>query len=367
MKWTFWTRTQPADLDDCGAIDPLLSLYADGLASAGEAQRVETHLPGCPACREALAWVRATQRALAARPVASPPADLHARIAAAIAASSEAPETASFQTRRGFALRPMFAAAASVAVLGVVSYGLLHTQTPQTARQTVPAPTKVAAAPSVGPSVSLTPTITPHPGVKPRIVRHLAVPPKPARSNPDLMARAQPNESQPEPVAAKASHEVGSAAKPPIQPAPLMASIKLPVPTIKKPSLPKFKPDLMATSKHPVPSSGTRKVPVPQPEAKKPEAIVATTAQPTSPTAVPVNVGAPTIKQDPAPTVVVVSTHESHAQRANLLSLGAYVGQMKSFTHNTVSREAANGATYAVRTLDSNKTPGIDLVHGPLH
>ena len=141
--------------DDCGTIDPLLSLHADGMASAEEAQRVEAHLPGCDACRESLAWMRATQRALASRPIVSPPADLRARIAAAIAASSAAPVPVSFTVRRSFTLRPVYAAAASVALLGIISYGLLHTQTPQAAvnhsaanSPVVTAPAKVAVVPS---------------------------------------------------------------------------------------------------------------------------------------------------------------------------------------------------------------------------
>ena len=134
MKWPFWTRTQPAllpELDDCEAIDPLLSLYADGMASPNEARRVETHLPGCDSCRELLAWMQATQRALAARPVVRPPAELRARIADAIAAASAAPVPA-FGTRpaRSFSLRPAYAAAASLTIVGLVSYSLLHHPTP---------------------------------------------------------------------------------------------------------------------------------------------------------------------------------------------------------------------------------------------
>jgi len=354
MKWIFWNRTQPATSDSCGTIDPLLSLYADGMASAEEARRVETHLPGCAACHASLVWTQATQRAIASRPVVSPPADLRARIASAIAASSAAPVPVSLTARRVFALRPAYAAAASLTILGVaVSYGLLH-QSSFVAVHPAKLP-QVAVAPPINPPVPVVKTMT-GPAVKSHVLRRPAATPKPVRLNPDLMARAQPDKA--EPMAVKTPAGAGSVTKTPARPAPMMASVKPHGPTVKKPILSRFKPELMATTKLPV---EPHKAPVVKPEDRKPE-VVAIAAPP-----VPVNVGAPSIKPDPTPTIVVASSHENHARTGELLRLGAYVGQMKSFTHNTVSREAANGATYAARTLNLDKTPGIDFVHGPTH
>ena len=116
----------------CRAIEPLLPLYADGAALPDEVRQVESHLPGCADCRAALSWLKATHAALAARPVAVPPPDLHARIARAIAASSDAPASLrpvpALRPARAFSLRPAYAAAASLAALGiaVLSYPLWH-------------------------------------------------------------------------------------------------------------------------------------------------------------------------------------------------------------------------------------------------
>ena len=159
MEWRFWARTRPAHLnafeDDCEAIEPLLSLYGDGMASAAEARLVEAHLPGCESCRESLAWMQATRRALSNRPVQSPPPDLHARIAEAIAASEAAPLR--LRPARTFATRPAFAAAASLAAVGLfLGYSLTHLPHPGTSVK--PVPQTVAVVPQTGPSVLVSPT-----------------------------------------------------------------------------------------------------------------------------------------------------------------------------------------------------------------
>ena len=347
MKWTFWTRTQPITPDDCGTIEPLLSLYADGMASAEEAGRVERHLPDCAACRASLAWMQATRRALAARPVVSPPADLRARIAEAIAASSAAP----LQVRpaRAFALRPAYAAAASVAIVGLISYGLLHHPAPHTAQRITPTPPMVAIAPPVVKSV-------PGSSVKPPIAHHSTTAVKSDRLDPNRVARIQPDESQPEQTELKVPTEVGPAAKKTILSVPMTASAKPPAPAVKKPALPRFKPEMTAV-KAPAASIETHKAPVVQPEMRKPETVVATVP----PASVPVDVGTPSIKTDPLPTVTVASTHESHSQRDDLLSsVRQSVGQMRNVAYST-ERKSIRGIS---STTHQSGSEGMAYVPG---
>ena len=160
MEWRFWARTHPAQLnafgDDCEAIEPLLSLYGDGMASPAEVRLVEAHLPGCESCRESLAWMQATRRALSGRPVLSPPVDLHARIAEAIAASEAAPLR--LRPARTFTTRPAFAAAASLAAVGLfLGYSLTHLPHSGVAVKPAP-PVSVATLPTTPPSVAVVPT-----------------------------------------------------------------------------------------------------------------------------------------------------------------------------------------------------------------
>lgn len=173
MTRPFWTQTQQPEPDDCDSIDTLLSLYADGMASPDETRRVEDHLPGCAACRQSLLWMQATQRALSSRPVMLPPADLRARIAQSIAAASTTPVP--IRPTRVFALRPAFAAAASLTLLGaVVGYSLLH---PHPTNIKPASPVEVASnshtqplAPSVTPLTQ--PSVRPiHP--RPPLVKHI--------------------------------------------------------------------------------------------------------------------------------------------------------------------------------------------------
>ncbi len=126
MNWQFWLHNRPlppADpLENCAHVRPLLSLMSDGMASAKEAKEAQAHLQACADCRQALLWIEATRQAIALRPVVLPPADMRARIARAIAASAEtavpAVPVAMPAVRRTFAVRPAYAAAASVAIAG---------------------------------------------------------------------------------------------------------------------------------------------------------------------------------------------------------------------------------------------------------
>ena len=358
MKWTFWTRTASLTSNDCETIDPLLSLYADGLASAEEAQRVETHLLVCPACRASLAWIQATQRTLAARPVLSPPADLRARIATAIAASSAAPLPASFTTRRPIALRPAWAAAASVAILGVVSYGLLHHPSQVAVRPVMPP--QVAIVPSANTSSPVVKTQI-GPDVKPRIPPHSTSGPRIVRSNPDRMARVQPDESQPEPAEVKTPAEAVSVTKARTIPAPIVALIKPHPSLVKKSSLPRFKPEMMAKDKQPVRAGENHNPLTVKSEDNKPETVVATAGQPSPSASVSVNVGAPSIKQDPTPTVIVVSNHEGHSAPPDpLSSVNAYVGQMRNVAYAT-ERKSIKGIA---STAHKSGSDGMAYVPG---
>ena len=150
MNWRFWNRSEDAG-DGCTAMEPLLSLYSDRMASPTEMRRVEAHLSGCPACRQALYWMQATQQVIAGRPPVPPPTDLRARIARAIA-ESESVKVPALTTpvrpaRRPLILRPALAYGLSVAVFAAVTGSLLWNahqpvrhQSNQTANNSVPPP-----------------------------------------------------------------------------------------------------------------------------------------------------------------------------------------------------------------------------------
>ena len=188
MNRPFWSRR--AETDSCESIEPLLALYADRMASPEEMRRVDAHLPGCERCRAKLAWMQATHRALAARPVALPPADLHSRIAQAIAASSAVPPLTPGLLRpaRSFALRSAYPAAASLTVLGIaLSYSLWHAEN---AGVTAPQPVRTASAPphvNLHPA-NLPPAVPPHfAATRPRVA--LATPEKQPAPRPFVTPR----------------------------------------------------------------------------------------------------------------------------------------------------------------------------------
>ena len=177
MNRPFWSfRSSPRNV--CDVIEPLLSVYADGMASPAEARQVDTHLPECENCRAALSWMQATRSVLTSRPVAVPPPDLHSRIALAIAASSPAP--VSLRPARVFTVRTAYAAAASVTALGIaLSYPLWHAPTEMAAKH--PARPMVAATvppsavkPHAAPKTPTRPLVASN-SVKPAAIRHTVV------------------------------------------------------------------------------------------------------------------------------------------------------------------------------------------------
>ena len=146
MTRPLWNRPDRSEPDNCETLSPLISPYADGMASPDETLRVEGHLPSCPACRQSLLWMQATRKALASRPLVLPPPDLRARIAQSIAASDAA--SSLLRPTRVFTLRPAYAAAASLSVVAAfIGYGLLHTQPVE--HVTPILPVKVATAPQI--------------------------------------------------------------------------------------------------------------------------------------------------------------------------------------------------------------------------
>ena len=367
MNLNFWTRTPPPASDDCGTIDPLLSLYADGMASAEESPRVEAHLLGCSACRESLAWMRATQRALAARPVVSPSADLRARIASAIAASSTAPVPALFQARpgRAFSVRPAYAVAASLTLLGAVavSYGLLHTPAPDTQATTAThirsASPIVADVPRVRPSAPILSPMT-IPGGKPHVAHHPSTAPHSTRLNPDRVAHVQPDEAPPEPSLVKTPMEAVHRAKPLVQSAPLMASAKVHPSLIRQSDLPRRRPEMIAMTKHSDGLAETHKPLVVPNETRKPETVAKAQSDPP----VPISIGAPSIKSDPAPTVAVAGSHEGHFQVVGLLGpVQAYLRSKPNFTHSTIGR-TDRGLTLAANLSGQGEKAAVPIAGG---
>lgn len=365
MNWTFWTRTRPAGLDDCGTVDPLLSVYADGMADAEEARRVEAHLPDCAACRESLAWMRATQRAVSSRPAVAPPADLRARIADAIAASDAAPVPV-FQVRpaRVFALRPALTAAASVAFLGVLSYGLLHRDAPVTVPpMRVP---QVAAAPPAGQIVPLVKSVA-GAGVK-RGAHHPIVLPK--QVDPDLVAVNTPPKAVAHAAPVKTRPKIKDDAEKMADATPVKSPIKPAAVQIKKLTPRKSSASLVATDRPPTFSSETHRLPVVNPETRKPETIVATVPHTHAPTvSVPAFIEKPpVITPDPVPTVVVASNNSGgRFQSADLIRIP--ISQIPKFTHQIVNRMdkglADRGAAYAMRKTGSENTGYSPQIYTP--
>ena len=169
MNRPFWSLRSASSEDICDSIALLLSAYTDGAASPDEMRRIETHLPACEDCRAALSWMQATRATLASRPIAVPPADLHSRIALAIAKASPAP--ALLRPGRVFTLRPVYAAAASVTALGIaLSYPLWHTPAEVPVKHPAK-PTIVATLPPapLEPQLTIKPQLRPKAPVRPLV------------------------------------------------------------------------------------------------------------------------------------------------------------------------------------------------------
>lgn len=357
MNWTFWTRTPPTLLDDCGTVGPLLSAYADGMADANETRRVEAHLPGCADCRASLAWARATRRALSSRPVAAPPADLRNRIALAIAASDAAPVPAfAVRSARAFAVRPAFAAAASLALVGALSYGLMHRNIPAVVPPVVPP--QVAVAPHVSPStLPVKPAAVP--GVK-AVAHHTVSHPKHADFDPALMADSTPPEATSHPAVVKTHTETKDTAQRTASVMPAPAPVKPAVVSIKKLTPRVSIVGMMATTKAPAFSSETHRPLTIKHETRKPETIVATIPKVSAPILIEKT---PIITPDPVPTVSVASNNGGgRFQTADMIRIPT--NQIKSFTHTTIARANA-GIAYTARNSSSENMAYVPSVWSP--
>jgi len=368
MNWPFrsLSRTSsPASSSalppDCESIEPLLPLYADGMASPGEVRLVEAHLPGCEGCRVALSWMQATHRALASRPVAVPPANLHSRIAEAIAASSAAPVT--LRPARSFTLRPAYAAAASLTVLGfILSYPLWHLPAAHLPSVSVikPAPKAfIASVPPVTPKVKhvlphaarvkpsqpLVARNVPADTIKSVTAKHALAPKKavPVSITPDRVADNAPVPASPH---AHVSLPVKPAGHPVVTLHDKVASAKI-TPTEKR---------------HPSASETI----APKTVAPKIAPVPMLARHDKEPLPVPVDIKPPTVIVQPPPVAPTVSL--ASASGDGLGSVRSSVGQMRTAPYAKTyltARQAYLGAANAMHTLDNEHTGYQPAVYTP--
>ena len=332
MNWSFWTQPrQPgshaSDLDSCDTIDPLLSLYADQMASSEEKIRVEAHLPGCESCRESLGWTQATRRTLSSRPVMLPPADLRARIAGAIAASTV---VSGVRPHRVFALRPTYAAAASLSILGALVLGYSLLTTPKVTPQN-PAPKLVAALPQAEADKPL----TIQPPLVPRvIIKHPA--PQAAKTNvsPELVVPDAAGQAPRETVGV-------------VTPAPEKSSLR-PVHAHAAPTAAKTapKPSRLLMVRFPAANS-LKHVGAVAPPVKK-QSVSLEAALPPS---VSVGPAVVTPQGDIHPMVASSPTSEGHFQSVSLLGPAQeYVLSHSSILEHNLTRVGNTAIRQAVRT-----------------
>ena len=366
MNWPFRSlRTLPptspsASPPGCDDIEPLLPLYTDGMASPSEVRFVEAHLPGCAGCRESLFWMQATHRALAARPVAVPPADLHSRIAEAIAASSAAP---SLRPARSFTLRPAYAAAASLTAIGVVlGYSLLHSPTPNMPNVSAVKPTPVASVPPVTLKVK---NVLPHSAqVKPHeaLVAGNVPAAAPQHGSPKSVIiehALAPKKTAPENAAAPSDRVADNA------PASTHAFVPTHVPVKSAVHLQAVPPKkLIASAK--VPPAEKRHPAVAETFLVKPPAEVAMVPHhDKEPLPVQVHIEPPTVFVQ-QPTVKTASfTTESGGL---LAGVNAYAKAMHTVAYGRTSlmkRQISLGGTNAIHMLDHEHIAYADAIHTP--
>ena len=348
MEWRFWARTHPAQLnafgDDCEAIEPLLSLYGDGMASPAEVRFVEAHLPGCESCRESLAWMQATRRALSGRPVLSPPVDLHARIAEAIAASEAAPLR--LRPARTFVTRPAFAAAASLAAVGLfLGYSLTHLPHSGVGVKPIP-PVSVAVAPTTPPSVAVVPVKPTAPTVAAK--KHQSAP---LMANRDIPS----DDTPPAPVIVRVPAK--NAERPALVAPPTVTVFVAPRPRFK-PVAPR--PQTLLAVKSPVIVKHT---PAPLPI----KSSVLTARNETREPDVKVLPSKVTPQEPVAPVETAsAGSSEAHMQNADIMrEVRAHLpSQPVTGSIIRTVRLSLSGVSAATRTFGSDKTPGIDCIHG---
>ncbi len=350
MNRPFWSfRSLPPTL--CDSIEPLLSVYADGMASSAEARRIEAHLPECQGCRAALSWMQATRTVLASRPVAVPPPDLHSRIALAIAASSPAP--ISLRPARVFTVRTAYAAAASVTVLGaILSYGLLHT------------PPEVAVKHPAKPAVVAT---VPPPAVKPHPVPKMSTRPLVAfNSAPSAAVKHAPIARKAVPIAVMPQEQTASNVVPSKLPAvPTIitkALVHHALPTQKIASANFAPTEHHSIEKH-LPPPVMKAIAPKLPETLKVAKIIK------EPVPRPLDILTPKITPD-APTVQTASAHGPVPLKSNmyLSEVVAHIERMKKVTPAAISVPAQRSfheATSVIQEVgNTDQTAILSAVHG---
>ena len=331
--WSF--RTVP--LSGCELIEPLLPLYADGLASPAEIRLVNAHLPDCADCRASLSWIQATHAALASRPVAVPPADLQGRIALAIASSSAAPA-------RVFSLRPLYAAAASLAALGIV-FGLSHVPSQIAVKPTVP-PKAIATVPAVIKTPAL-----PKPKKQVLVASRVVKTPSVKRLQTTREIAPVP-ETPTKQVASSRVLETKSVMKTP--------PVKIPVRRLD--------PSKLIASNAPKKAEHVVTLPLPKQSAPKrtlpkPPLIASVVKEPI----VAVHIQPPSIEPDPPHVRTASATEAPSAKFAGILGpVIAHLGQSKApqaVSHFAV-QQSYQGVANTMRMADSNGVRNFADIHG---
>lgn len=351
MNW----RNQPQQScpDVCDTILPLLSLQADGMASADESRRVELHLKACDDCRRAQSWMQATHLAIAERPLVAPPPDLRARIAQAVAAQA-APVV--FTTRRPLVLRPAFAVAASLALAAAwVGHSLLTTHT---AAPTVE-PTPVANVPHPTP-----PTVVPP-------VRSVTVPPRVALK-PAPAALPHVSVKSTERVATTKGSEPARV---------LVPETALPVPAPRPVARPKNTPHDRLTAKSQSPAVIVPAKPQPHPAAHESKSDhLAVVPKPVPSVTTPDVTPAPAVSPEAAPAVVAVQpqtpTVSTSAPESAPIRVARREDALSVVRAHLTSSQGDNGPRQIIRdprvraatyTSGDSLTPYYGMVYTPTH
>lgn len=349
MNWRIRSRQSCPDV--CDSILPLLSLQADGMASADESRRVETHLTTCEDCRRAQSWMQATHLVMTQRPLVTPPTDLRLKIAQAVAAQA-APVV--FTTRRPLVLRPGFALAASVAVAAAwFGHSLLTMHSAGTGAP----PKQVANAPA--PSVNSAPPVP--------------VPTRPAAKSRPVPIRHAPAKTIDKLAMAPTPDAVRVRRTPlePIQPAPALRPTvhlgnvphaarlaKAPAPTTALP----VKPHLISQSPRIVHEASLPKA---APKLAVPDVTHSPTADPTPvPTVVaakPDETVAPSPQPESVPVRIAHRDDALSAVRAHLTSYQA------DGSRRQISRDRDAHGRSALLSSDENLTPYYGMVYTPTH
>jgi hypothetical protein len=346
IDWRFWEHKK----DNCAAIEPLLSLFADDMASEAEARRVTAHLPSCERCRHSLQWMQATRQVIVSRPVVAPPADLCARISRAIA-ESESPRVPVRPASRLLTLRPALGYGFSVALLVALGGGVLWNEAHQPLVPHQVQRTVVATNPSSGHQL-LTPAAKPKrvqsilpsasvvanrntPSQAPTLVHHAVV----THERPDLTA-----------MAASGTRST---------PAKVTFFQSAPHPVVVHHVVTTSSETLLANRTHPTPLPTLRVKTLRPSPAPQENTQIASLPPPVAPPSV--RVLPPTVTPD---QVHVASLTASPSLNDTLHSIAVSFNKAKIISSSFVANRNTIADTVAVATADSSGTATI--THGPV-